>query len=120
MTKSTPLGRLLQQRRQQRGYSRTRAGELADVSPSTIESWEVGRVSKPPIHDVLRLARVLEIPTADLERAVLFDQPALEVEPTAPPSSAPLLDRAMALLDWTGYAAAFCTTAAFVPQVLRV
>ena len=26
----------------------------------------------------------------------------------------------MALLDWTGYAAAFCTTAAFVPQVLRV
>ena len=27
---------------------------------------------------------------------------------------------AMALLDWTGYAAAFCTTVAFVPQVLRV
>ena len=26
----------------------------------------------------------------------------------------------MALLDWTGYAAAFCTTASFVPQVLRV
>jgi MtN3 and saliva related transmembrane protein len=26
----------------------------------------------------------------------------------------------MALLDWTGYAAAFCTTCAFIPQVLRV
>jgi MtN3 and saliva related transmembrane protein len=26
----------------------------------------------------------------------------------------------MALLDWTGYAAAFCTTTAFVPQALRV
>jgi MtN3 and saliva related transmembrane protein len=26
----------------------------------------------------------------------------------------------MTLLDLTGYAAAFCTTAAFVPQVLRV
>ena len=26
----------------------------------------------------------------------------------------------MALLDWTGYAAAFCTTFAFLPQVLRV
>ena len=26
----------------------------------------------------------------------------------------------MALLEWTGYAAAFCTTVAFVPQVLRV
>lgn len=58
-------------------------------------------MSKPPIHDVLRLARVLEIPTADLERAVLFDQPAPEVEPTALASSAPLLDRAMALLDWS-------------------
>src|SRR5215210_5664618 len=101
MTKSTPLGRLLQQRRQQCGYSRTRAGELADLSPGTIESWEVGRVSKPPIHDVLRLARVLEIPTADLERAVLSDQPAPEVEPTPLPSSAPLLDRAIALLDWS-------------------
>jgi MtN3 and saliva related transmembrane protein len=27
---------------------------------------------------------------------------------------------APSLLDWTGYAAAFCTTAAFVPQALRV
>jgi MtN3 and saliva related transmembrane protein len=26
----------------------------------------------------------------------------------------------MTLLDWTGYVAAFCTTVAFVPQVLRV
>jgi MtN3 and saliva related transmembrane protein len=26
----------------------------------------------------------------------------------------------MALLDWSGYAAAFCTTSAYVPQVLRV
>ena len=26
----------------------------------------------------------------------------------------------MALLDYTGYAAAFCTTGAYVPQVLRV
>ncbi len=26
----------------------------------------------------------------------------------------------MTLLDWTGHAAALCTTAAFVPQVLRV
>jgi MtN3 and saliva related transmembrane protein len=26
----------------------------------------------------------------------------------------------MALPDWIGYAAAFCTTSAYVPQVLRV
>lgn len=97
----TPLGRLLQERRQARGYSRTRAGELAGLSPSTIESWELGRVSKPPIHDVLRLARTLEIPTGDLERAVLPDSPAADVEPTSPPSHAPLLDQAMAVLGWS-------------------
>lgn len=98
---STPLGRLLQERRRQRGYSRTRAGELTGLSPSTIESWELGRVSKPPIHDVLRLARTLEIPTADLERAVLADRPAAEAEPTPLPSNAPLLDQAMAVLGWS-------------------
>ena len=97
----TPLGRLLQERRRQRGYSRTRAGELAGLSPSTIESWELGRVSKPPIHDVLRLARTLEIPTADLEQAVLPDCPAAEARPPAPGTNAPLLDQAMAVLGWS-------------------
>jgi len=98
---STPLGRLLQERRLQRGYSRTRAGELAGLSPSTIESWELGRVSKPPIHDVLRLARTLEIPTADLERAVLPDCPPAEAQSPVPGTNAPLLDQAMAVLGWS-------------------
>lgn len=101
MTKPTPLGRLLQRRREQLGYSRTRAGELADLRPSTIESWERGTVSKPAIHDVLRLARVLEIATADIERAVFPDESAAEPQSVALPSGAPLLDRAIALLGWS-------------------
>lgn len=101
MTKSTPLGRLLQERRQQLSYSRTRAGELAELSPSTIESWEVGRVSKPPIHDVLRLARVLGIPTVEVERAVLPGEPAAEAQPPVLPPGAPLLDQAVAALGWS-------------------
>ena len=118
MTRSpTPLGRLLQERRRQRGYSRVRAGELADLNPSTIESWELGRVSKPPIHDVLRLARVLEIPTADLEHAVLPDSPAATVEPPALPlSNAPLLEQAMAVLGWSESDAA----AALNTSLLRI
>jgi len=121
MTKLTPLGRLLQERRQQRGYSRTRAGELAELRPSTIESWERGTVSKPPIHDVLRLARVLEIATVDIERAVLPDHPPAEVEPTAPPPGAPLLDQATTLLGWSerDAAAALNTPLARIQAIRR-
>ncbi len=122
MTKSTPLGRLLQERRQQLSYSRTRAGELADLSPSTIESWEVGRVSKPPIHDVLRLARVLGIPTVEVERAVLPPgEPAAEVQPPALPPGAPLLDQAVAALGWSerDAATALNTSPARVRALLR-
>lgn len=100
VTEPTPLGRLLQERRQERGYSRTRAGELAQLSPSTIESWERGTVSKPPIHDVLRLARVLEIPTPDVERSVLPGEPSAGPPTEALPAGAPLLDQAMEILDW--------------------
>lgn len=101
MTKPTPLGRLLQERRERLGYSRTRAGELAQLRPSTIESWERGTVTKPAIHDVLRLARVLEIATADIERAVLGDQSPVELQPAVLPSGAPLLDQAMTMLGWS-------------------
>jgi MtN3 and saliva related transmembrane protein len=37
-----------------------------------------------------------------------------------PASEALLRARTMALLEYTGYLAAVCTTAAYVPQVLRV
>jgi len=68
---STTLGRLLQSAREELGYSRTRAAEMSGVNASTIEAWEVGRVLKPPFHDVVRLARVLSISMSELERCVI-------------------------------------------------
>jgi transcriptional regulator with XRE-family HTH domain len=66
----TALGRLLQDRRESAGYSRARVGELVNLSPGTIEGWEVGRVRNPAVYDVLRLAHFLQIPFEDVQRAV--------------------------------------------------
>lgn len=43
------------------------------IKPGTIEGWELGRVARPPIHDVLRLAHFLEIPPEQIQRAVFAD-----------------------------------------------
>lgn len=111
----TALGTLLKSRRQQQGFSRTRVAQMTGIKPITLEGWEGGRVRKPPIHDVLRLARALQISTEELERAVHQDEAAAG----APrPASAPadsgealddemapvgpmLLRRATELLDWS-------------------
>jgi len=105
------LGRLLQDRRDAAGYSRTRLGKLLEISPGTIEGWELGRVGKPPIHDVLRIARFLKIPIEEIERAVFEDAAALP-EPDdspAPPArksgrrshgAVPLLEAAFRLFGW--------------------
>jgi transcriptional regulator with XRE-family HTH domain len=69
----TALGRLLQERREAAGYSRTRAGDLVGIKPGTIEGWELGRVARPPIHDVLRLARFLRISADEIQDAVFAD-----------------------------------------------
>ena len=70
----------------------------------------MGRVGKPPIHDVLRLARTLSISTAELEAAVMGEQspraPADSSPAPAPPGAIHLLERAIALLEWTEVAAA--------------
>src|SRR5437762_13737652 len=71
--RQTALGRLLQRRREAAGYSRARIGELVGIKPGTIEGWELGRVAKPPIHDVLRIAHFLRIPSEEIERAVFED-----------------------------------------------
>jgi transcriptional regulator with XRE-family HTH domain len=71
--RQTALGRLLQDRRESGGYSRTRLGELLGVKPGTIEGWELGRVARPPIHDVLRVAHFLQISADDIQRAVFDD-----------------------------------------------
>jgi transcriptional regulator with XRE-family HTH domain len=108
----TPLGRLLKARRERLGYSRTRASQLSGVNASSLEAWELGRVSKPPIHDVIRLARTLSISMGELERSVLEgaagDAPAQTASGhvAAAGDDQPLVQRAVTLLDWSDAQAA--------------
>src|SRR5437588_12587883 len=76
--RQTALGKLLQERREAAGYSRARAGELVGIKPGTIEGWELGRVARPPIHDVLRMAHFLGIPPEEISAAVFEDAGAVE------------------------------------------
>jgi transcriptional regulator with XRE-family HTH domain len=71
--RQTALGKLLQERREAAGYSRTRTGELVGIKPGTIEGWEIGRVARPPVHDVLRMAHFLGIPSEEILAAVFED-----------------------------------------------
>jgi transcriptional regulator with XRE-family HTH domain len=104
----TRLGLLLQERREAVGYSRVRLGELVDVPAGTLEGWEIGRVAKPPVHDVLRVARVLRIPVTEIEAAVL--DPAAEPTPAAARAGGlegvPLLEQAIEVFGWTDAQAA--------------
>src|SRR5436190_23820726 len=77
-SQQTALGKLLQERREAAGYSRARAGELVGIKPGTIEGWELGRVARPPIHDVLRMAHFLGIPPEEISAAVFEDAGAVE------------------------------------------
>src|SRR3954447_25831108 len=67
------LARLLQERREAAGYSRARLGKIVGISPGTIEGWELGRVDRPPFHEVMRIAAFLRIPLDDLEQAAFAD-----------------------------------------------
>ena len=108
----TALGRLLQDRREAAGYSRTRVGEIVGIKPGTIEGWELGRVARPPIHDVLRLAHFLGVPAEAIQRAVFEDAgdvPAAEEQPTQkerkkarrrPGGTVGLLEAGFRLLGW--------------------
>src|SRR5215210_4926859 len=113
----TALGRLLQDRREAAGYSRTRVGELVGIKPGTIEGWELGRVARPPIHDVLRLAHFLGISPEDIQRAVFedagdvpaSDEPGLQERKKVGPrgqGAVPLLEAAFRLFGWTSESAA--------------
>lgn len=112
--RSTALGRLLQDRRESAGYSRTRVGEFVAVKPGTIEGWELGRVARPPIHDVLRLAHFLGIPAEEIQRAVFEDAgeaPTAAELPELPErkkagrrraaGAVPLLEAAFGLFGWS-------------------
>ena len=73
--RQTALGRLLQERREAAGYSRARVGELVGIKPGTIEGWELGRVARPPIHDVVRMAHFLSVPPDEITAAVSAKSP---------------------------------------------
>jgi transcriptional regulator with XRE-family HTH domain len=109
MANENPLAELLRRRREELGFSRTRAAQLSGVNASTIQAWEQGRVAKPPFQDVMRLARALSIPMHELERVVLeesgegTEELNARVEASAAAMAAvggPLLDRAMVVLGW--------------------
>ena len=130
--RQTALGRLLQERREAAGYSRTRIGDLVGVRPGTIEGWELGRVVKPPIHDVLRLSHVLRIPADEIQRAVFEDAGEVPVVDEQPErkgrkkagrrprrGAVPLLEAAFRLFRWSDEEDAAETLGTSADQVRR-
>jgi len=105
--RQTPLARLLRERRQALGYSRARVSELTGIRTGTLEGWELGRVVKPPLDDVLRLTRFLGISPDELAATVLEDGAAPTSRLNEGDGAVPLLEQAIALFGWTeGQAAA--------------
>lgn len=127
----TALGRLLQERREAAGYSRTRVGDGVGISPGTIEGWELGRVAKPPIHDVLRLAHFLRIRADEIEAAVFENAGTVPPEQGSPDAAegrrrpgrrrqqgaVPLLEAAFSLFAWKDEAEAAMALNATADQV---
>lgn len=109
----TALARLLQERREAAGYSRARLGKIIGISAGTIEGWELGRVGRPPFHEVMRIASFLRITLEDIQRAVFADSgavPDLAEHPGMPERKkagrkkrlgpVPLLEAAFRLYGW--------------------
>jgi transcriptional regulator with XRE-family HTH domain len=115
----TALARLLQDRREAAGYSRAKLGKTLGISSGTIEGWELGRIGKPPFHEVMRIASFLQIPFEDLQRVVFADSgtvPDAGEFPAAPErkkagrkkrlGAVPLLEAAFRLYGWPDETAA--------------
>lgn len=124
------VARLLQQRREAAGYSRARLGKIVGVSAGTIEGWELGRVGRPPFHEVMRIVSFLRIPLEDIQRAVFADAgdvPEQEEHPGQPerkkpgrkkrPGAIPLLEAAFRLHGWADDADAADALATTAEQV---
>src|SRR5471030_1456818 len=108
------IARLLQERREAAGYSRARLGKIVGISAGTIEGWELGRVGRPPFHEVMRIVSFLQIPLEDIQRAVFADAGAVpnrDEHPGQPertkagrkkrPGAVPLLEAALRLYGWS-------------------
>jgi transcriptional regulator with XRE-family HTH domain len=130
--RQTALGRLLQDRREAAGYSRARVGGLVGIKPGTIEGWELGRVTKPPIHDVLRFAHYLGITAEEIQAAVFDDTGGAPVPEELPDGqerkksgrrrrtgSVPLLETGFRLFGWADESEAAETLNTTADQVRR-
>jgi transcriptional regulator with XRE-family HTH domain len=109
----TAVARLLQERREAAGYSRARLGKIVGISAGTIEGWELGRVGRPPFHEVIRIASFLRIPLENIQQAVFADAGAIpdQAEHAGQPErkkagrkkrlgAVPLLEAAFRLYGW--------------------
>lgn len=86
---TTPFGRLLRQRRNQRDVTQERLAYRADLSPRHVSFLETGR-SNPSRSSVLALARALDLPLRDrnaLLRAAGFAGAYPERDPLGPGTS---------------------------------
>ena len=127
----TAVAQLLQKQREQAGYSRAKLGEVLGISPGTIEGWELGRVERPPLHDVLRLAKFLQISYDDLLAAAMADSAAIPPQQDVSSGVArkaksrktfapiPLLEAAFRLFRWKGDQDAAAALNASPEQVRR-
>ena len=107
------LARLLQEQRERAGYSRAKLGKILGISPGTIEGWELGRVDRPPVHDVIRMAAFLRVSYDDLLAAVTADSSPIPERqddpsnvvrrkpgPKKPLGAVPLLEASFRLFRW--------------------
>lgn len=65
------IGRRIKAARHRRGWTQLQFAAAANVSPSSVQRWEAGKL--PPVRELMRLADVLEIATEEL----------VEVEPVS-------------------------------------
>ncbi len=84
----TALGLLLKARREAMRHSRAHIADVLGIPAGTIEGWERGRVAKPPITDVFRLAEYLDIPLEEVRIATLQDAEPVPIPPLRPSGDA--------------------------------
>ena len=100
MNQPNQVARLLRERRAKLGLSRPQLAARSGISHETIEKWEQGR-RRPSLHDAMRLAHALGIPSYELAAATLNvsgnETGGPEISPQAARS---LLETTMLVFDW--------------------
>jgi transcriptional regulator with XRE-family HTH domain len=100
MNQPNQVARLLRERRAKLGLSRPQLAARSGISHETIEKWEQGR-RRPSLHDAMRLAHALGIPSYELAAATLNvsgnETGGPEISPQAARS---LLETSMLVFDW--------------------